>query len=234
MKWQQIGTLRDGVTTEFTKSPGVYMEIFPGKPKRIIYIGTTKEGFNSRPGGYWDHYLSMKHFAFKATTDDDIYSKGMCVNSSDNRAQYHQHLETMIREGNLWVPDWPGCDKDKWKEQEWKEFIEKNYSGVELWGYQISDQKTQEEVESRLQIALGFMFRIGYLNNGTRQNWLGQQNCRRSFNEAFNARNLIFNVKLNSANLSIDENALKAFDDQENKDLICAYFAQKDETTSPF
>ena len=123
MVWQRIGTLSEVMDEKFRKMTGVYLEIFPGRPRRIIYVGTTKTGFGKRPGKYWnsasDGYLKQKHYAFKATQCDDIYALGMQVMENETRKSYAIRMTEMSYQGKLWIP---GSESKSGFEKLWEDW----------------------------------------------------------------------------------------------------------------
>ncbi len=240
MEWTKLGTLQAGVAPTYASKCGVYLEVFPGAPRRIIYIGTTNAGFAVRPGEYWEgriSYLRKKHFVFKATALDDIYDKGMRVETGTTRPEYHKHVEYMSGQNQVWIPEekvLPVDVEKKWKEGEWEQFIRTNFALLELWGCEIKDVAVAEEVESRLQIALGWKFRIGYYQErANRQNWLGAQKKRSQLSGA-NYKSVLDFSKDNLARLLLDDDALDALDESANRRLLLEYFSHQKDKFCPF
>ena len=245
MEWRLLGTLAKGVEEKYRRKRGVYMEIFPGKCRRIIYLGTTADGFGKRPGDYWTGpnvgYLKRKHYAFKATKGEDVYEMGMRLHDGESRFDYSRRVHCLVQESKLWIPGlrpWKLEEDNLWEDGRWEEFFREHFSDVELWGCE-TPVPFDEEIESRLQVALGMLFRLGYHDQRQPQNWLGRIQCfrddkRKSIfgrKEKFGAGK--FETKLtfpedNLHEMDLDEKSMSAFRDESNSQLIRDYFEEKE------
>ena len=248
MLWQNIGTLNKVMESKYQNITGVYLEIFPGDPRRIIYVGTTdKKHFSDRPGNYWngskDGYLKKKHYAFNATTNEDIYEQGMRVGKGQTRQSYSERVKGMWLSGKLWIPGWESKSGGEklWEKKKWAEHIMDHFKDVELWGCEIPEPIKAMETESRHQVALGKLYRLGYYTTSKRQNWLGKIECfddkakypglkKRFQNLEFST---IFNFSEdNFERIGLYEDTRAAFREETNKDLIKQYFELDDDKKS--
>jgi len=238
MIWKKLGLLSQGVDREYRNCMGVYLEIFPGIPRRVIYVGTTTEqGFGTRPGDYWagkDGYLKMKHYAFKATEHDDIYEQGMRVREGESREEYARRASKMWSDGIIWIPGNTTESELKtlWREGNWENHILQYYKNVELWGCIISDLNHAKEVESRIQIALGAKERLGYYSTRVRENWLGQQGWRKILRGG-NYTSLFSSSRSDIQDLDLDD-VDDVFLENPNRERVDWYFRNENTTDCPF
>lgn len=223
------------------KKIGVYIHVFPGNPSRIIYVGTAigQNGFHGRLRNEVSEYFNKLGLVFRARVTEDIYKKGMTISPSETIERYIEAtlkpMGGMRGSMTIWVPETKALsqnyflreDENLWQDQGWKTFVEKEHLDIEIFGLELPASETQM-VETRLQIAIGEQFDIGFYRVSD-QNWLGRQHKRLELERMVRKDRLssleplhIDVSQLRAAKLN--EEDLRPLNDPENKNLILRHF----------
>jgi|GEM_PF-743581 len=176
LNWEKCGTLD---RFDSNNDKGVYLFVYCGKARRIIYVGEThKQGFSGRWKMHKRNLLRGRFTIFRAKNDEDIYD---LMSDRGNRLEY---LKRAVDEQRLWIPGNPDGrsngyfknlinPKDDFKTN-WQDYVRKAYlPSIELWVCRVTDKEFAKVIESQIQICLGYRFNIGFYTRG--QNWLGNQ-----------------------------------------------------------
>ena len=169
LKWEACGILADPVPN---KNKGVYVFVFLGKVRRIIYVGTTfdPKGFSKRWNDHKRLFLNGERTVFKVKNNEDIYD---LMSDKGDRKEY---IENALLEKPIWVPGNPKYDfNTNWEKYVCNEYLQR----IELWACKTPDEQLSEIIESQIQICFGHKFQLGYCEQ-VRQNWLGCTETRKS------------------------------------------------------
>jgi hypothetical protein len=232
------------------KKKGVYIHVFPGNPPRIIYVGTAtgQRGFHGRFLNEVSEYFSGLGFVFRVSTDEDIYDSGMRLGKGETLESY---IDKTIRPGgsirgsmNIWVPDestpshnfFVREDTDLWHNEGWNDFVSKEHLGVEMFGLELPESEAKM-VETRLQIAIGKRFDIGFYKLCD-QNWLGQQQKRKALELLANTDRLtsiaVLDCDLDALRQAgLQGEDLEPLNDPDNRGLILQSFDELKSKTRP-
>jgi hypothetical protein len=213
---------------------------------------------------HWDMYCNGLYFVCKATRDSDIY-ENMRVPEGMTRNKYNELIKSLALADCplVWIPDKrvpshnyyrKDVSQTLYADLGWLTYVREDLCDLEAFrlieeNKAIEENKTYEEkkanveeIESRLQIALGMHFRLGYYDHRERQTWLGDIEClddaRVSEFKRGEFKTVLQFSESNLDRLEIDEgqnkDVRKVFRDDTNKALISQYFAQKDSPFAPF
>jgi hypothetical protein len=230
MTWTDFGGIAQ--CDKFPKDRGVYLAVFKGTPHRIIEVGTAlnADGFQRRfkkKKGDWEGGGS---FIFKASLADDIY-KFMTLASYQTRTSYQSLVDTLCALGHLWVPATPRCTD--WKLDHWKDTLDL----IEIYGCVTETEEDALVLESRLQIALGQLYRLGYcsrkLSGDLRQNWLGRQERRGKLRGGEFVAPMTFE-KSDLRSLRLADEIGRVFIESRNRGLVQQYFLSVDDPFCSF
>lgn len=176
--WELMGSL-DSPT--FKSGGGVYLLIFKGKPKRVIYVGTT-QSFNKRIDQHRIGMLEGKRTVWRAGSDKDIYE----LMSFKDEGNPYKYYHSLAKKNLLWatttikkeVASNDLLKKDSFEEN-WREFVHDHYiKNIEVWICRTDDsQSTNKRIESQIQTALKNNYSIGshiHKINSSEMCWLGK------------------------------------------------------------
>ncbi len=161
------------------KEKGVYLFIFNGTPKRIIYTGTaySDDGFYGRWSEHNKLFKSGGRATFRSSEKSDIYE---LMKFKNNPEKYYKDLadrkllwvNSDKKEGGYFINHYT---KEITFKDLWKSYVARIYlTNIELWSCNIENKEYGEILETKLQVVLGKYYHIGFYD-GYAQNWLGKQ-----------------------------------------------------------
>lgn len=175
--WEYNGTLKE---IDSTNNMGVYLLIYNGTPKRIIYLGTTNS-FNRRLYEHQEGMLTGKRAVWRTSTDKDIYELMSFEGFSENGK--YKYYAKLSKNNLLWAAT--NLEKDFIEndlnnrdnyELNWKDYVCNKYiDNIEIWTCKI--QESQERIiqlESQIQRAFKNNYKIGSHIHKNGMCWLGK------------------------------------------------------------
>lgn len=148
-------------------SKGVYLLIFNGNPKRVIYVGTTNS-FSRRMFQHKAAYLNGRRTIWKISNSEDIYELMSCQGKSSKLVRY-KYYYSLAKKGKLWahttlekdtvINDLNPLDdfENNWKDYTYNFFIK----NIEVWTCEMNDDLERIiALESKIQKTLKSHFKI--------------------------------------------------------------------------
>ncbi|TRX49312.1 hypothetical protein FNH22_27180 [Fulvivirga sp. M361] len=96
--WKYGGILDD---YSVSSNGGVYLLVFKGSPKRIIYVGTTKS-FQRRMAQHKSGYLIGNRTIWRLTSSEDIYELMSCQGNRGKSSRF-SYYASLAKNGKLWA-----------------------------------------------------------------------------------------------------------------------------------
>jgi predicted GIY-YIG superfamily endonuclease len=206
VKWAYLGCLDS--LDQSKQISGVYVYIFRGTPRRLIYVGTSID-IVARMNQHIKHMKEGLHTFFRAQRYSDIYSL-MSIPSELDREEYIKTLPGRVRD--IWIPANPppkGAHllNSQTTFQTWnQQFLQVDFMpNVEVWCCSIAD-KYQKMLESQLQLKFRDAYRIGYYNLRENFSWLGKIEC-----DVQNAFSVVFKMDPDLLPTSLEESDKRIF-----------------------
>jgi predicted GIY-YIG superfamily endonuclease len=144
---------------------GVYLLVFKGTPKRVIYVGQTQD-FRERLKQHWDAFLSGKRSIWRVEDNQDIYE----LMSYNGEKEAYKYYASLAKKGLLWAatdinqkePINQLYKKDNFIEN-WLTFVRNKYVvNIEAWVCKTPDDKELRiRIESQIQNAIRSYYSIG-------------------------------------------------------------------------
>lgn len=175
--WEYHGTLNE---INSTNGIGVYLLIYSGNPKRIIYVGTTN-CFNRRLNEHKDGMLIGQRPIWRVCNTNDIYELISFQGKSENGK--YEYYAKLAKNNLLWATTTLKKDdkvnelnkKDDF-ELNWKEYTINEYiKNIEIWTCDMrSAEKRIIQLESQIQRAFKQNYKIGSHIHNRGMCWLGK------------------------------------------------------------
>ncbi|WP_224995502.1 GIY-YIG nuclease family protein [Cesiribacter sp. SM1] len=173
--WELMGSLSSPISKA---GGGVYLLVFKGTPKRVIYVGTTNN-FNNRIDKHRRCMLEGKRTIWKADVRKDIYE---LMSHMDEKNPY-KYYASLAKRNLLWAttdinkttPTNDLLKKDSYEEN-WKDFVHNQYiHAIEVWALETGySDETNKRIESQIQTALKNRYSIGSHIHNKGMCWLGK------------------------------------------------------------
>ena len=180
LTWIQSGTL---YKLETCFNQGVYIFVYHGIKKRIIYAGTAAslDGFTGR----WCEHLKLFNIGGRAVwrpdKNEDVYN---LMSFKDGKKPDYCLL---CHKGKIWVNSnkkndegfYDSCyDIGKSFKENWRDYVINEYlDRISVWRCNIKDPYVAKILESKIQMSLGKYFNLTFYNTRP-QNWLGKMEIR--------------------------------------------------------
>ena len=177
-KWENNGVLSDSINNS---NKGVYLLIFKGNPKRIIYVGTTN-CFSRRIIQHRKGYLEGNRTIWKTKITDDIYELMSCQGSSSKSKKF-KYYSSLAKNKKLWAHTtlekeiiYNELNKKDDFNKNWKEYTKSFFiNQIEVWTCSMSDgQERILALESKIQRTLQSNYIIESHINGHGMSFLGK------------------------------------------------------------
>lgn len=192
LQWRFHGTLRNLDTND---EAGVYIFVYKGTSKRIIYVGTTN-CFARRLHQHSEGMRNGERPVWKVEPHEDIYELMSFKGESSEKGKYEYYFK-LAKRGLLWATtslDTSVNDlvKEDSFEEDWKSFVEESYMDlIEIWTCKIDDEVRRVVLESQIQRAFKSNYFIGSHIHKQGMCWLGKIECLEDiFIYKFNFMNL--------------------------------------------
>lgn len=160
---------------------GVYLLIFKGTPKRIIYVGATNS-FQRRMSQHKAAYQIGNRTIWKTSPSEDIYELMSCEGKRAKSSRF-KYYASLAKNGKLWAHTTlekehiandlnPKDDFDT----NWKEYVSNFYiKNIEVWTCDMfDDQERILALESKIQRSISSNFQIESYINGHGMSFLGK------------------------------------------------------------
>jgi predicted GIY-YIG superfamily endonuclease len=160
---------------------GVYLLVFKGSPKRIIYVGTTNS-FPRRMAQHKSGYLIGNRTIWKTTNSEDIYEL-MSYQGDSGKSSRFKYYASLAKNGKLWAHTTleketitndlnPTDDFNLF----WKDYVSEFYiNNIEVWTCDMfDDQDRVLALESKIQRSISTNFAIKSHINGHGMSFLGK------------------------------------------------------------
>lgn len=144
---------------------GVYLIVFKGTPKRVMYVGQTKN-FKNRLSQHREGFLNGRRNIWRVETDQDIYE----LMSHNGEREPYKYYASLAKRGLLWAT----ADRNKEKisndlypsdnfDENWRLFVrEKYFVNFEVWVCRTDDDAVlRKRMESQIQNAIRAHYGIG-------------------------------------------------------------------------
>lgn len=164
--WEPMGPLNSPYLTP-DKIGGVYLLVFKGTPKRVIYVGQTGN-FNRRIKEHQEAFLSGRRSIWRVMNNQDIYEL-MSHNGEEEPHKYYASLAKRYKRV-LWATtdiNKEEISNDLSKsdnfDENWREFVRDKYiKNIEVWVCRTPNEEyTRLRLESQIQNALRTHYSIG-------------------------------------------------------------------------
>lgn len=176
--WNYGGTL-DEIKTDFNS--GVYLLIFRGSPKRVIYVGTTN-CFKRRMEQHKVGYIVGNRTIWRISNNDDIYEL-MSYQGAVGKGGKYKYYASLARNGHLWAHT--SLEKDVIKNDlnkkddfaiNWKNYTSDFFiKNIEIWTCSMSDSADRVlALESKIQRTLQKNYKIGSHIHAKGMSFLGK------------------------------------------------------------
>ena len=169
--WSYNGTLDAPLNNQ---DGGVYLLIFKGNPKRIIYVGTTN-CFNRRYKQHKKGYLEGNRTVWKvSSTSEDIYELMSCQGQSSKSKRFNYYA-SLAKKGKLWAHT--TLEKEITQNElnkkddfikNWKSYVSNFFiKNIEIWSCTMYDDEERIlALESKIQRSFKTNYNIeSYINN---------------------------------------------------------------------
>jgi len=177
LNWKKAGILSEFYKETIDDGWVVYLHIFSGYPKRIIYVGTSEE-----PETRWKYQqmqlLTGLGTVFRVEESKDIYELMSYKNKSNKKPEDYYRDLALKEPPLLWVPTDTHSpsnflnDNDSFKDN-WESYINKFYiKNIEIWYSKVQNKEEAYIAETLIQSKVSNDSLIGYYE--TRQSWLGK------------------------------------------------------------
>jgi hypothetical protein len=169
LTWENSGTL-GSLKTSFES--GVYVFVFSGQVKRLIYTGTAKS-FSNRWCSHLNEYQIGGRTIWRPDPDEDIY---------DLMSAPYEKYKDLTRDYKAWLPSGKknaGYYTPLFAGPDFKDFVaryplEEYLTNMSVWVCKIEKEQLQKILESKIQKAFGLKFDLKYYTKRVPQNWLGK------------------------------------------------------------
>lgn len=175
--WDYHGTLNE---INSTNGIGVYLLIYKGNPKRIIYVGTTN-CFNRRMNQHKEGMLLGNRAIWRVDGNKDIYELMSYQGYSEN-GKYEYYVK-LARNNLLWAATNLGKDnivndlyiKDDFTVN-WEKYVTNEYiKNIEIWACDMRGSENRiVQLESQIQRAFKSNYKIGSHIHKRGMCWLGK------------------------------------------------------------
>jgi len=177
LNWNNAGTLND--IKKIDDQCAVYVFVYSGNPKRIIYVGTSttqQQRWKDERGQLLDGLGTV----FRVQENADIYDL-MCYKDKGDPIEYYKKLAS-ASPPILWVPITGEkiniLNREDNYDVNWKSYISDFYiKHIEIWYSSVPTKEIAEIVETLLQCRISSKHMIGYYTDKQirkGQTWLGQ------------------------------------------------------------
>jgi len=177
-KWKYNGTLEENLS-DFQS--GVYLLIFRGNPKRIIYVGTSN-CFRRRMIQHKTGYMVGNRTIWRVSSRDDIYEL-MSYYGEKGKANKFMYYARLANQGLLWAHTTLEKEevtndlnkKDNFKGK-WQEYVTDFFiKNIEIWTCSMNDDENRIlALESKIQRTLQKNYCIGSHINANGMSFLGK------------------------------------------------------------
>ncbi len=176
--WNLEGSLSDPSNNRHS---GVYLFVYEGKIKRLIYVGTAYNqsgGFTDRWGTHINLFKVGGRTTWWIDKNEDIYDL-MTIKNKD----LHSYIKDLRGNDKVWCPTdivnssgrYKSYFKNDYFNEDWKKYVNKVYlPSISVYSCEINDENVGRILETKIQVVFGDYFKIGYCNN-VKKNWLGSQ-----------------------------------------------------------
>lgn len=177
-KWINNGLLNKPINN---LNKGVYLLIFKGNPKRIIYVGTSN-CFSNRMEQHKKGYLEGNRTIWRIKQSDDIYELMSCQGAS-SKSQRFKYYASLAKKGRLWAHTTIENEKtynELLKKDSfinnWRLYVESFFiNQIEVWTCSMSDSIERIlALESKIQRTLQNNYKIESHINGHGMSFLGK------------------------------------------------------------
>lgn len=160
--WNYMGTLYSPAPIS-TEHGGVYLLVFRGTPKRVIYVGTTNS-FHRRIYQHQQGMLTGRRTVWRSDSSNDIYE---LMSFNGERKPFYEYYHSLAKKNLLWattainreVPANDLLKKDSF-ESNWQEFVQNSYiKNIEVW---ICCTPNNEEIKLRIESQIQNIIKINY------------------------------------------------------------------------
>lgn len=174
-KWSYMASLEQ---PKEISGGGVYLLVYCGTPKRVIYVGTTNS-FNRRIGQHQKGMIRGNRSVWRTNKESDIYD----LMSFKGEKGMHEYYYSLAKKGLLWASttiERQNIKNDLNKSDDfipnWKEYVINSYiKNIEVWVCKMeADIEKIVALESHIQRMLKKNYSIGSHIHNEGMCWLGK------------------------------------------------------------
>ena len=154
LNWKYNGTLENTISNS---NGGVYLLVFKGAPKRIIYVGTTK-CFYRRLNQHKEGYLKGNRTIWRVSNSEDIYELMSCQGQRGKSVRF-QYYASLAKKGKLWASTTReksiitnDLNKNDNFDKNWKSYALFFVNNIEIWTCSMNEHEDRVlALESKIQ-----------------------------------------------------------------------------------
>jgi len=186
IEWKPFGSFSkiESQYSELKSGKGVYLWVYNGQPKRVVYVGTAigEDGFFGRLCTVRVQMLCRKHYCFKYDPLIDAYEKYLTKNEEE--------IKKLVEDGEFYYPDSNIVGANNFSTKDFLEYQE----GISIYTADLSKPDNGKNIETnskfletQIQVFLLGTYNIRYYKRYGFQSWLGKvEKLRKShFEEDF-------------------------------------------------